>query len=1363
MKRLFLAVGVLGTMLLTGLAPATALAGTYTVGTTADPSSTACPSATETDCSLRQLILYIEAHPAAPDTIDVPAGTYTLNPAYGQLLITTNLTIAGAGAQATTIAEPVPTNRSSAGDRVFDISAPSGGSVPTVALEGMEIAGGDANSVNGNFGGDVVSSGTTTLSDDWVTNGFACSGAGVSNAGGTLTIERSLISANQAACAPGGDDSGGIQNYGEPGTPDLPGRLTVDDSTIAGNAARLGAGIYSWNDASNTVSITNSTIAGNTEQAEGGNAARGGGGGLGIATGTAQIENTILAANTSTVGGSAAASNCAGTVTSLGHNLEDANTCAFTGPGDLPSTNPALGPLQNNGGPTATLALTAPSPALAQVPAASCSPTDQRGVARPTTSSCDIGAFELTTGSSGTSTSSTGTTTASSSTPPTSSTPAPASTPASFKVGSATAGGVVLDATAPTGGDAVSRYQWTFNGDKPIDCPVSEPILSFSSSAPVVENVTLGAYSASGSAVSTTTNRVSISSRLHALRRPAASAGAVFAGECHGPVALPVLPLAPTLPKVSAKPPHGSSGGAPPPQCTDDLNFGAVDLHGCLDEVPAPQSLPGGITSELGHLLCQANPAEYCLSQLGDVARNLVPLDRSSAALNGPTTGALEAAGAQSLTQAGLPSYYSYSSVRMDGIDIVPQGGTPILVVPAANAIAASSVELYLDGVQLTPSPIFLSLDVPASGGFLGTLELPDGGFPFIKLLPFTGAIAVYLHAPGTTLSDGTRCVYACSSMNVTATLPKEFTDAAGHLVSGDGDVIADDVNGLQLSSLDIKVPWAGFDGVGVSDVEFRYQSANDLLYAQATLDLFPGYGYLRATLEFTNGDFREGSLDWDAGDGTGIDLGGPFNIYLVHLGVGILLDPTVITGNAKITGGPQVFGESLVSASGTVALGFTPLTVNLQGAGDLLGQNVAHVSLEYGDGYFDIGGAVTLGFGPLSLQAAVDLAVDAPQGHFQFDGDVAGCLDLYFFSGCVDAEGVVSDKGAGICADLGFTHAGGGLVYPDHLHIFFDTCDIQTFRSLPKDYRPAVRSSNGFGALTAPIATVPDDTFTVPHGQKVAVIGVVGQGNAPMVRLIGPGGRTIDTPADDFVKTPEDVVIADGKSSHTTYFFINHPQAGTWKVAADLGSVPIVAIHQATTLPDPDVHGQLQPLSGGRERLRYRLHPLAGQTVTFEEQAGTHGYDVVGHAHGASGTITFSPSLEMARARTLVAMVTQDGHARSEPTLAHFRAPLPEPLAAPRGLHGHRANTTVTLTWRPVPGSSSYQVKVTAGNGHVRHFSTDTPQSTVGGLPTGTAVVVSVTARRQSPWAGAPGRPAVVHLAAEKPVVHKVKLVRAT
>src|SRR5262249_60736280 len=60
----------------------------------------------------------------------------------------------------------------------------------------------------------------------------------------------------------------------------------------------------------------------------------------------------------------------------------------------LRNSNPLLGPLQDNGGPTPTMALLPGSPALDAGCNSNAPATDQRGFARIANGTIDIGAFE---------------------------------------------------------------------------------------------------------------------------------------------------------------------------------------------------------------------------------------------------------------------------------------------------------------------------------------------------------------------------------------------------------------------------------------------------------------------------------------------------------------------------------------------------------------------------------------------------------------------------------------------------------------------------------------------------------------------------------------------------------------------------------------------------------------------------------------------------------------------------------------------------------------------------------------------------------------------------------------------------------
>jgi len=81
----------------------------------------------------------------------------------------------------------------------------------------------------------------------------------------------------------------------------------------------------------------------------------------------------------------------------FGFNLDSGTSCRLSQATDLTGTDPLLGPLASNGGPTQTQALEAGSPAIDHggTSANGCPPTDQRGVTRPQGPACDIGAFEF--------------------------------------------------------------------------------------------------------------------------------------------------------------------------------------------------------------------------------------------------------------------------------------------------------------------------------------------------------------------------------------------------------------------------------------------------------------------------------------------------------------------------------------------------------------------------------------------------------------------------------------------------------------------------------------------------------------------------------------------------------------------------------------------------------------------------------------------------------------------------------------------------------------------------------------------------------------------------------------------------------
>jgi beta-glucanase (GH16 family) len=265
------------------------------------------------------------------------------------------------------------------------------------------------------LGGGILNNGDLTLDHVTVANNtmvtdvgqFWQGGAGIYvGEGGSLSLIDSTVSDNDSGYA-----GGGIYAFFNT-------EVTITRSTISGNLAQdVGGGLRSLGN----VTILNSTLSGNVAIAFHGGAAfltdgvtevmnstiadnsspGGTAGGFFVGTFTASpaslsLKNSVVSGNTGL--------NCfagffgAGAVslTSAGYNIDSDGSCNLIGTGDQPNTDPLLGPLADNGGPTSTHALAAGSPAIDSADAASCPATDQRGVARPQGAGCDVGAFELT-------------------------------------------------------------------------------------------------------------------------------------------------------------------------------------------------------------------------------------------------------------------------------------------------------------------------------------------------------------------------------------------------------------------------------------------------------------------------------------------------------------------------------------------------------------------------------------------------------------------------------------------------------------------------------------------------------------------------------------------------------------------------------------------------------------------------------------------------------------------------------------------------------------------------------------------------------------------------------------------------------
>jgi hypothetical protein len=161
--------------------------------------------------------------------------------------------------------------------------------------------------------------------------------------------------------------------------------LTVANSTFADNSATAFGGAIA-NDGPGPLTVTSSTLSGNV--------AGFGGGGVDLSGAPGPtFRNTILAGNAAP-----SSPNVRGTLASQGHNLiGDGSGGSGYADTDVVGTaarpiDPLVGPLQENGGPTITLALLPGSPALNAGDPEELGSPDQRGVVRA--GGVNIGAYQ---------------------------------------------------------------------------------------------------------------------------------------------------------------------------------------------------------------------------------------------------------------------------------------------------------------------------------------------------------------------------------------------------------------------------------------------------------------------------------------------------------------------------------------------------------------------------------------------------------------------------------------------------------------------------------------------------------------------------------------------------------------------------------------------------------------------------------------------------------------------------------------------------------------------------------------------------------------------------------------------------------
>jgi hypothetical protein len=840
------------------------------------------------------------------------------------------------------------------------------------------------------------------------------------------------------------------------------------------------------------------------------------------------------------------------------------------------------------------------------------------------------------------------------------------------------------------------------------------------------------------------------------------------------------------------------------PACARDLKIGIIDGLGCFVPVDASNPLPAAEAK----LLCAHQQAQNFKVVFPSGCNSPVPL--FALALGSATRAHSAQAGCTSaLGAVGYDQVYSSTQpVSIDGLEIDPVGngvlvlarsgvdctsftrkdsayllssdavvkvgGLPItLHVPdygaayssaqsatncasgAATGISNGDVSglgclssitippVSLDG-HLLPQlhgPINLSVSPSDLGIELGEFQIPDNVLPLPVLpsLPLSGKIKVSLTGK-----------YSASAA-IHVELPGLLSDGMGHGLTGDTTLSLDNVHGLELNDLDIKVPSLAQVGLArLRDLEFHYKQPS-LFDSMGTIDLSDVInGFVKIHLVINKSRFQSGEVTYFGGVGGGLPLFGP--LYLTQLSTSLTLNPVHIHGDTQISVGPSVTNKGCGSLGihGTADLVFgNPWTLDTTGQASVLCADLGPSKIFHADsdGHFSYGehfnfsipglGSVDgnefgqayaaihdplHGIQPgdeLDVQLDGSLSADISIGLCHDFGWPAGqqCVGPIHFNPAVTGTLAVGYRGgrlvggAGVCASLGVNILGANIGFDvgagvndlptailalgtdnfpalaSRLEILADNCNVSRWRLLPP---PPGFSRRAHGAQAAPY------TFSLPGGQSMAVVGIQGSGGAADVLLTSPSGKRIQATTDG-INIDDGALVVRQPSTGQTLIEIPNAQAGTWTVQSQPGTPAVKMVETAQVLPAPVIRTSVS--GRGRTRtLHYRVTPQPGLSVRFLEGVDG-GATPIGAATRANGKIRFTPALGSARPRTIIAYLERNGNPAPGEIVGHYNPGTLRPGRASRVAIRHTRGGW-RISWQPGALATAQQLTIRFADG---------------------------------------------------------------
>jgi hypothetical protein len=400
---------------------------------------------------------------------------------------------------------------------------------------------------------------------------------------------------------------------------------------------------------------------------------------------------------------------------------------------------------------------------------------------------------------------------------------------------------------------------------------------------------------------------------------------------------------------------------------------------------------------------------------------------------------------------------------------------------------------------------------------------------------------------------------------------------------------------------------------------------------------------------------------------------------------------PNVMSLQTNTTADPLT--DFAAGVSGTVSLGLPVL-----GTIQLASGYVFYAA----PSYFEFAGCLGscangLSFGPVTIFAGVNGALDTGNGQFNVGGSAKVCADFPVIGQkCpLSVSADVSNEGLGACGSFfGITggvivSSGGGVQIEGPFSCGLGPITVVVQRSRAVDAAVAHIAQAG-GAVTLNLMGHPPS----------ASIYVKGTGGPPVLALSGPHGlRLSESSAGQGVYDRKlGLVIWPEPKLGETLVSIDHPAPGAWTLSPLPGSPAISSVSYADAMPPARVTATVS----GRDRaltLSYRIRPRGGQRVTFAERSGRV-FHVLGVARGTHGKLRFTPALGPGGRREIVAMISLSGMPSRPLVVARYMAPPPPRAGMPSRLTLARRGGSLSIRWGKATNADSYLCVVKLSDG---------------------------------------------------------------